>query len=135
VEDKVGEDVTLQGEFGEREKEGFTPSGVEGGVGVKEERNEIPDVGYCNSLGMEIEQRCCLVVKKGRIKGCRWDVGGGGAEGMSFLLRLERSSGHALPGGALLSGANAGFDRALAARGKPDERPEPCARVLPWRRG
>jgi hypothetical protein len=33
---RIGEDVALQGEFGEGEKERFTPAGVEGGVGVKE---------------------------------------------------------------------------------------------------
>jgi hypothetical protein len=33
---RIGEDVALQGKFGEGEKERFTPAGVEGGVGVKE---------------------------------------------------------------------------------------------------
>jgi hypothetical protein len=38
MEDGVVEDMTLQGEFGEGEKEGFTPSGIEGGVGVRRTR-------------------------------------------------------------------------------------------------
>jgi hypothetical protein len=46
--------VALQGEFGEGEKERFTPAGVEGGVGVKEKWNKSPDVGYCNSLGVKV---------------------------------------------------------------------------------
>jgi hypothetical protein len=90
---------------------GFTPSGV-GGVGVKEEQNESSDAGYRNSLSVETEQRCCLVVEKDRMKGCRWDVVVSDDDGgMNILLRLDTSNGRALPGGALLGGANEGFGR------------------------
>jgi hypothetical protein len=87
MEDGVVEDMALQGEFGEGEKEGFTPSGLEGGAGVKEEWNESPDVGHGDCLGVEVEQCCCLVMEKGRREVCRRDaVSGGGARGMGILL-------------------------------------------------
>lgn len=37
--------------------EGATPSGVEGGVDVEEERYKSSDDGHNNSLSMEVEQR------------------------------------------------------------------------------
>ncbi|KAG8081761.1 hypothetical protein GUJ93_ZPchr0014g47175 [Zizania palustris] len=113
--------MMLQGEFGEGEEEGFTPSGVEGRIHVEEQWYEGADVLHGNSLGMQVEERRGLVLKKGCVERRGPDTGA-----MGFRIRCGggvivgvrgRHGRRAFASGALQGVADAGVsDVALLLR-------------------
>ncbi|KAG8088287.1 hypothetical protein GUJ93_ZPchr0010g7453 [Zizania palustris] len=103
--------MMLQGEFGEGE-EGFAPSCVEGRIHVEKQWYEGADVLHGNNPGMQVEECCGLVLKKGCVErrspstgatGFRIRCGGGVIVGVR-----GRHGRRAFASGALQGVADAG---------------------------